>query len=92
MAAHVQINGMQLDLGDKAFAVASDAGLLRRLKNQFDELGGSAVHLVRKLGVDYALSTMVGKSRLSEERGLGADFGGTSGLNNSGACESSRRW
>ena len=56
MVAHIQSIGMKLDLGDKAFALASDAGLLRQLKHQLGELGGSAVHSVRKLGVDYALS------------------------------------
>ncbi len=49
MAEHIQSIGTKLDLGDKAFALAIDAGLL-------GELGGSAVLSVRKLWVDYALS------------------------------------
>ncbi len=56
LAAHVASTGMKLDLGDKAFALASDASLLRQLKGQLGVLGGSALHSVRELGADYALS------------------------------------
>ncbi len=45
-ADHIQSVGTRLDLGGKEFALASEAVLLRQLKNQLGELGGSAVHSV----------------------------------------------
>ena len=55
LEVHISAIGMRLDLGDKAFALASDGALVKRLQRELGELGGCAVESVRKLGVDYAL-------------------------------------
>ena len=55
LADHIKAIGMRLDLGDKAFVLASDPGLLRRSKRLLGELGGVAAVGVRKLGVDYGM-------------------------------------
>jgi hypothetical protein len=47
---------MKLDLADKAFVLASDAGLLKAFQARMGIMGGTATDSVRKLGVDYALS------------------------------------
>ena len=52
LAAHVDQLGMKLDLGDKAFLMASSNELLVAAKVAMGVLGGSAVQAVRKLGVD----------------------------------------
>ena len=63
LAAHVTGLGMKLDLGDKAFLMASSGDLLVAAKAAMGELGGSAVQAVRKLGVDYAISVRGKKNR-----------------------------
>ena len=54
---------MKLDLGDKAFLMASSDDLLVAAKAAMGILGGSAVQAVRKLGVDYAISARGKKNR-----------------------------
>ncbi len=56
MAQHVTMVGMKLDLADKAFVLASDEELLQAAKLVKGVQAGSAVHSVRKLGVDCAIS------------------------------------
>ena len=63
LAAHVTSLGMKLDLGDKAFLMASSGDLLVAAKAAMGVLGGSAVQAVRKLGVDYAISVRGKKNR-----------------------------
>ena len=60
MDRHISELGMKLDLGDKAFVLASDETLLTKATKELGTLGGSAVVSVRKLGVDYGIS---GKGR-----------------------------
>ena len=55
LAEHIKSIGMRLDLGDKAFVLASEASLLRRAKRLLGVLGGVATVGVRKLGVDYGM-------------------------------------
>ena len=47
---------MRLDLGDKAFLMASNEALLAACRKEMGVLGGVAAQSVRKLGVDYAVS------------------------------------
>ncbi len=56
MAAHANNLGMKLDLGDKAFVVASDDALLKGVARVIGVLAGSAAQAVSKFGVDCAIS------------------------------------
>jgi hypothetical protein len=63
LAFHVEGLGMKLDLGDKAFLMASTEALLVECKKAMGDLGGTMVQAVRKLGVDYAISARGKKNR-----------------------------
>ncbi len=54
MAHHVSMLGMKLDWDDKDFVLVSDEGPLQAAERSMIFLAGSAVHAVRKLGMDYA--------------------------------------
>ncbi len=63
LAKHVEELGMKLDLGDKAFLLASSEHLLQAAMKAMGILGGTMVQAVRKLGVDYAISDRGKKNR-----------------------------